>query len=421
MTMDNDTTPRAPARGRRRIRGLAVAGVAGAVALALATPVGALLPMLDGGSESPAMEEPADGGVWVPPVESDVPAPPPPPPAPAPEPAPSPAPAPAPTPEPAPAPAPAPAAASAPAPAPAAEPAPSPGQGETTEQRARRQLAEAIADVRELLADPACRAFIDGGVRDEGNALDLFNEMVASTNPRAINNDYLYDDGSFARGGRLADEGNRPVLEVYRRFHEETVPPDTYNRPTGGDYAYQLTPRQARALIVLHELRHITGTLDGTHNGNPVGENEDTITRCILAAQRVGGPIQATAPPDPLPVNNDPIILPIIHPIPDEDPLPESDEPQLLVPDLTIVGEDGSVLEGGEVYDPNLDPDYPPADPTGPYCWPEDCVYPDDPGGVPFDPGYGGGGGGGISDPDWGWDDWDYGDDGYAPEEELAS
>jgi hypothetical protein len=135
-------------------------------------------------------------------------------------------------------------------------------------------------------------------VLDEGNALDLFNEMVAATNPRAINNDYLYDDGSYARGGRLADEGNRPVLEVYRPFHEETVLPETYNRSSGGDYAYQLTPRQARALVVLHELRHITGTLDGTHNGNPVGENEDLVTRCILAAQRVGGPIQVTAPPD---------------------------------------------------------------------------------------------------------------------------
>jgi len=275
--------------------------------------------------------------------------------------------------------------------------------------------------VRELLADPACRAFIDGAVLDEGNALDLLIEMAAATNPRAINNDYRYDDGStFAAGGRLPDEGFRPVLEVYRRFHEETVPPETYNRSTGGDYRYQLTPRQARAMIVLHELQHITGALDGTHNGSLAGANEDIITRCILAAQRVGGPIQVTAPPDQLPTIDTPIIPIIIHPIPDEEPLPESDEPQLLVPDLVIRGGDGSVLEGGEVYDPNLDPDYPPIE-EGPYCWPEDCVYPDDPGGVPFDPGYGGGGGGGISDPDWGWDDWDYGDGEYAPEEELAS
>ncbi|HEY7072929.1 MAG TPA: hypothetical protein VH479_22565 [Acidimicrobiales bacterium] len=419
--MDNhDTTSRAPARGRRRRRGLVMAGVAGAVALGLAAPVGALRPMLDGGWDGPAIEEPYDGGVWVPPVESDVPAPPPPPPAPAPTPAPAPAPAPA--AEPAPAPAPDPAPAAEPTPAPAAEPDPGQAQGETQEQRARRQLAEAIADVRELLADPACRAFIDGAVLDEGNALDLFNAMVAATDPRAINNDYTYDDGStFARGGRLPDEGNRPVIEVYRRFHEETVPPELYNRPTGGDYAYQLTPRQARALTLLHELRHITGTLDGTHNGSLAGENEDTITRCILAAQRVGGPVQVTAPPDQLPTIDTPIIPTVIPPFPENDPLPESDEPQLLVPDLVIRGGDGSVIEGGEVYDPNLDPDYPPADPTGPYCWPEDCVVPDDPGGVPFDPGYGGGGGGDISGPDWGWDDWDYGDGEYAPEEELAS
>jgi hypothetical protein len=411
--MDNhDMTSRATARGRRRFRGLVIAGVAGAAALGLAAPVGALVPMLDGGWDGPAVEEPYDGGVWVPPVESDVPAPPPPPPAPAPAPAPDPAPAPA--------PAPAPVAEPAPAPAPAPDPGQTQVQGETREQRARRQLAEAIADVRELLADPACRAFIDGAVLDEGNALDLFNEMVAATNPRAINNDYNYDDGAYARGGRLVDEGNRPVLEVYRPFHEDTVLPETYNRSTGGDYAYQLTPRQARALVVLHELRHITGTLDGTHNGNPVGENEDIVTRCILAAQRVGGPIQVTAPPDQLPTIDSPIIPTIIPPFPEEEPLPESDEPQLLVPDLVIRGGDGSVLEGGEVYDPNLDPDYPPSDPTGPYCWPEDCISPDDPGDVPFDPGYGGGGGGEISDPDWGWD-WGYDDGEYAPEEELAS
>jgi hypothetical protein len=282
-------------------------------------------------------------------------------------------------------------------------------------------MAEAIADVRELLADPVCRAFIDGGVQDEGNALDLFNEMVASTNPRAIYNSYLEDDGSaFARGGRLADEGNRPVLVVFRAFHETTVPPELYNRPSGGDYAYQLTPRQARALIVLHELRHITGTLDGTHNGNPIGENEDTVRACIPAAQPVGGSVEVRAPQDRLPTIDGPIIVPIVPPFPEER-LSESDEPVLLVPDLTIIGEDGSVIEGGDVYDPNLDPDYPATDPTGPYCWPEDCVYPDAPGGEPYDPGYGGGGGGGSTDPDWGWDDWDYGEGDYEPEEELAA
>ena len=191
--MHDDATgrPHPSARSRPRRRRLLAAAIAGAVTLGVAAPAGALL-----------LESALDSGAWwqAPPgVEDDTVSTAPVEPAPA---------------EPAPAP-------------------PAPPQDERAQQ-AERQMQEAIDDVRALLADPRCAAYIGGTPDEPGHPLDVFNAMVAADNPRAIYNTWSEDHGtSWAIGGRLDDEGGRPVIQVFRRFHEVEVPAWTYNRVSG--------------------------------------------------------------------------------------------------------------------------------------------------------------------------------------------
>jgi hypothetical protein len=406
----------APADHPPRLRGrrLSIAGVIGVLILGLAAPASALLPMLD---EGPG---PADS-YWTPdpgPVNEVSPG--------------------VPTPEqqpPAPTPAPPP---QDPSPSPAA-PAP-PALDQAT---ADAQLSQALRDARAALANPDCAALIGRWPNNYPTgltALDVLDTIAAALNPRQLANDWTGSNGdAWAAGGPLGS-GPAGSIEVYRRFHEarpgveytlvrngETFVytlEDTYNTYSR-DYIYSLTAEEFRALAVLHELRHVQGSLDGNHNGSLAAANEAIIDACFPNARRQPNPTydatHITAPPEPIPLALPPLdngtgggggggAGPVEN--------PHGSDPRIIVDgteldggyysdDPVIRGEDGSVVDGGTV---GPYPDPPEESWEPPYedpCYPDGCYdpYP----GEPYDPGYGGGGigggGGGVWYPenDDGW------------------
>jgi len=380
--MDDKQAP-----ARRHARWLVAATAAGALTLGLAAPAGALRPPVDDiydpvysydpPSDFPVATTP-EYPLTPPPAQDPVPAPAPPaPPAPAPPPAPDPQPAPTPAP-----------------------------QTETAQQKAERQINEAIEDVRRLLADPACAALIGRWPNNYPtglSALDVF-EAILAANPRQFFNEYNDTLGNAFAGSTPVGSGPAGTIAVFKPFHEAEpgvqytitvngapftfMIEDTYNTYTR-DYSYQLTGREFRALALLHELRHIQGNLDQTHNADPSrpseAENEAIVDKCFPNATRVPRPPETQvrpAVPDLLPE----LPAPVINGLPDADPgepplNPHGSDPVITVDgqelpggyysdDPVIRGEDGSVIEGGEVG-PYPDP-------------PADTGVSDD----PYDPGY---------------------------------
>ena len=406
---------------RRRARRAGL-GLAAAAFVALAHVTGsvgtahALRPIDDGGGggyESPP---------YVPPYQPPAP---PPAPAPAPDPAPAataPAPAPAPDPAPAPAPDPAPAPAPTPAPSPEATPGdpsgtadPSAEPPETRRQRADRQRQETIDAVKRLLEDDRCAAFI--GISTETfpessqpiTARDIFERLLQRPGGIVDQFDTYYKDdapdGSKGYTFASADgDEAQGTITLYKPFHDVLVRPSGYNTYRG-ETGYILTPEQNRALVLLHELRHLMGTLSADHNGDKKGEDEATIAKCIPDAETT---MVVHAPQDPIPTNPDIPDIPIQVPVPQPDPLPSSDDPIIdFGSDCPVIrGEDGTIIDGGECGDPGESElpelgdccDEVPGDPGDsgdPWdpCWLYGCLPPDS--GIPYDPGYGGGDGGG--------------------------
>jgi hypothetical protein len=320
-------------------------------------------------------------------------------------------------------------------------------QGETAQQRAQRLLDQAIADVRALLADEDCAMWLAfGEVGAETQPLDpqtALNDFNAIVNARLHN---LYNQRDPEPGHALTLAAAGPVgsgpnadLYIYEPFYAEDfdsgifqqtplrVTYNTYNH----DYVYQLTPRQVRALTLLHEYRHAAGTLNGSHNGDPdsaasraaaiVAGNEEIIERC-LHARRDPNPTWVTAPPDPIelaPIDGIPTTIDPITPAPLPPPPPRDGEGDVTIgplegePGYREPSPDAPVIDPSDAQ-PVVLPDNPvppvPADPgpTEPGC-PTGCLDPDDGYDDPYDPGYDYGG----DDPyDYGGDDpYDYGGD----------
>ena len=295
-----------------------------------------------------------------------------------------------------------------------------PVQGETEQQRAQRLLDQAIADVRAALADPDCATWISWS-SDPDVALAEFNTVVNAQNPRQFFNHYdrthAQRPRTLAAAGNVGDRANGEMY-VYRPFFSEQFdgpdfqtaasPPNNYNSYTR-DYIYRLTPRQVRALTLLHEYRHLVGSQNGEDNGTFGAENESIIDNCLRNARRQpGNPTYIRAPQDPIeiaPIDGFPTtILVPPAPVPPPPPPPGDGEG-----DVTI-----GPLEGEPGFE-QPPPDAPVIDPSDAQpviLGPTAPSAPTDPGADPGndDPGYDSG----YDDPgyDSGYDDPGY-DSGY--------
>jgi hypothetical protein len=406
--------------------------VAGALALGLATPVAALLPIPDEASyDRPEPMPVPDDGYWQP--------------APSPEPPES-APAEPPAPEPQPSyqpgggygteydtgteynvPATESDASSGTVP-----PAPEPGataeeQGQISEEEATRQTEAALNEaVRLMKLFNDCKWLIGTSEPEIGPPVYPWDRLEELRRDTRVADTYQMagPDGTPARIGPLDRPGVLPVLQIFQEFHANPSREllyrsfgDGQNRPMV-DYMFEslggtITPDEFRALVILHELAHLTGAL-GDH-GSPANYavgwkfSSDVFTKCIRGDRKPTEPAPTRRDDDEsvndgLPDTDDGFwgLDPSGNP---GDP-GESEDPQGFDTDLTIRGGDGSVVEGGNVGDPNLEePNY--DDPCDPFydsnpnglCGSDPGGYGEPDPGEPYDPGYGGG--------DWGGgDDW---------------
>ena len=370
---DTDKRPSPPGRRRRRPLGLA-AMAAGALLLGVAAPVAALLPIdaempwFDGGYE-PA---PADGGVWVPPPSevSD---------APAPEPAPAPAPDPAPAPPPAP---------------PVPEPEP---QGGTSQQVLKDAVDAALA----MLAGGPCATHVgnspDYPISNAEAPADVLRAL--SRNPDQLVNrsqeERVGSDGGAIVAAANGDGATGTITVYWGFFRLNPSGPNvinSYNTYSGG-FLYRLTPVEWRAMVLLHELMHLQGTLAADHGGNEVAAEEAIIAACIPNAAREPVVTVPSGPPDPIPLGPTDIIDPWLNP-PVLLPPPPSDPGDSEFPEIGVCCDE---VDPGDSEFPEI----------GECC--DEVIVPDDD--VPYDPvprpgyddggWYGGGGGGGSEFDHW--------------------
>jgi hypothetical protein len=217
-------------------------------------------------------------------------------------------------------------------------------------------------------------------------------------------------------------------------FSKAALPPNNYNSYSR-DYIYRLTPREVRALALLHEYRHLAGSYNGERNGTEGPANEAIIDHCLpLARKQLGNPTYIRAPQDPIeiaPIDGFPTTI-IVSPAPAPPPPgpgagdveigplegePGYEEPD---PDAPVIDPSDAtpVILGPETGTvppppPAAPPSDPPSDPPPP-AGSNPGSYPgSDPGYDPSaDPGYDPGYGDGSDDPGY---DPGYGDGGYDP------
>jgi hypothetical protein len=210
------------------------------------------------------------------------PAPPPPPPPPAPDPAPTPPPPPppaptppppdpAPTPPPSPDPGPTP-----PPPVPPVPPTPNPGPAPAPTPLRSPELDRALRDARtDLLLDAQCLSLISG---PNGDAY----AVLVAIDPKIVESRRPKPGSESAIADATSNTGVNGVLRVFRPFYRITyansgILPDYRRR----DLVRRPTADEMRALVILHELAHITGANDHPA-GDPDREFNDLILkRCL--------------------------------------------------------------------------------------------------------------------------------------------
>jgi hypothetical protein len=253
-----------------------------------------------------------------------------------------------------------------------------------------------------MLANGPCAQFIgnspDYPISNAEAPLDVLNKLAAD--PAKLRNryDFVRRDGDKVVIAAADGDGAAGRMEVYWHFfHLNPEGPNvqaSYNT-FAGDMAYRLTVVQWRALVLLHELAHIQGTLAADHGGDEVGFEQAVIENCIPNAVREPAIVIRPGPPDPIeiaPIDGIGTVVPPIF-VPPSDP-GDSEYPEL-----------GDCCE--EVPDPG-DSEYPE---LGDCCEEVPGDWYEDEGDVPFDPGYGGGD---YVDPDWG----DWGGGGWGGEDD---
>ncbi|HKE74540.1 MAG TPA: hypothetical protein VKB57_13045 [Acidimicrobiales bacterium] len=324
-----------------------------------------------------------------------------------------------------------------------------------TSVQLRQETKDALAGARAALANGPCASLL-GSTESGETALQILDTL---TDPNRAEGKGKIDDDPFTLGktsdgkpamavtedagdaGRGAvGKGSGGTIHLFKQFHDLDLSqsPDFYNATASFDgKQYQLTQAEGRIMVVLHELMHLTGALNGDHVAvehmdqravdrvlNGVSAvHERIVADCIPGAKRVDKPAQPGGGTPPR-SNDD------ATPVPGgdggvggaDDPLPESDLPTVDFDDPhgsdpVITGEDGSELPGGYYSDDPVitgeDGSVIPGGEVGP--------YPDEPD-VPVDPGYGGGD---VLGPDWCCDYGGYGGyggygDEYWFEAELA-
>ena len=165
-------------------------------------------------------------------------------------------------------------------------------QDETAAQ-ANRDTNDALDDaMRFLNQSGTCRGFIGDSPQGEDAATVLKN--VRQAVPPRIKDNYNQEDRDeqgrpvFARAP--VGQGSAGTIYIFKAFHTDAaaVDPSYYNvADSSTDTMYFINRYQIQVMVILHELMHLTGKLDGGHNRNEAGINEAIIKNCIPGAQRV--------------------------------------------------------------------------------------------------------------------------------------
>jgi hypothetical protein len=306
-----------------------------------------------------------------------------------------------------------------PDPGPLAEPAPAPAPADP----ARQQVDDAIREAsRMLYAYPGCLNTISG--REPGNGEDALTVLSRLNEGRFGGGDgKLLDHGD--QSGPLGapasvpegaiGAGSNARIDLYRQFHDDPTADDFYrafgdhqNRPLVdamfAAFGGPPSPTEWRALILLHEVMHLTGSLPGDHYDNAGFENFNSVIfmNCVRAGVNPNSGGGASPEPQPVPAPTAPAVGPTTGAADGGGDLPTSDDPVIDFgsDDPVITGEDGTPIDGGDVGEAYGDPAG--ADAYGDPCYPYGCVD-DDLGDLPYDPGYGGGGGPDFPGPDEDW------------------
>jgi hypothetical protein len=180
---------------------------------------------------------------------------------------------------------------------------------ETPAAKAARETRDAIDKAKDYVKDGRCLGFI-GNYADGNDASSIINALDASVPPRIVDkhaqderrtiNGKQYPIAADVRGGSNGTgvgAGAAGTLTLYKAFHDAPAYPATFYNVSedSDDQMYVLTKEQWRAMIVLHELMHLTGNLDGSHNGNLAALQEGIVKNCIPDAERK--PFTADSPP----------------------------------------------------------------------------------------------------------------------------
>jgi hypothetical protein len=308
---------------------------------------------------------------------------------------------------------------------------PTDGDGDAAARAARyaEDTNNALDLVQLKLRDQHCAYLVDGR---NGSARDVLQQLIA----RQRNNPGIVDRGDvrfvnpttgrevFAQAPVGA--GGNGTITLYRLFHNPPSSPNSLFGTGGGAFMRSLDPlpygiigpdptlgaAEARAVVILHELAHLTGALDHGDEG-ATAFNRKLLSDCLRGLGKDPIPTPLPAPRQGTGGSGDDGGGFLELPSTPSEPLPESDDPQIPVADAPVlVLPDGRRIDEGEIGEaPDDDPGYGGDD--GPYCGDycgDDGGYDD---GGYDDGGYGGGGGGG------GWDDgdWDWGDGGWGGED----
>jgi hypothetical protein len=294
-------------------------------------------------------------------------------------------------------------------------------QQEVSDEQAAAETKKAVDEALRLLKEfPECEKLIGGEQPAVGPPVYASNVLEILRKDDKIAD--LPGLSSSAWAQAPVGKGAGGVLMLFKEFHTE--PPkknatDLYKSFGDGskyrpmvDYMFTslggtITPEELRAFIVLHELAHLMGTLPAERDPMTLQVldqvkvwefNSSIFTNCTRA-------IQARklfqSPPSR---GHGPWVGEEEAPLPEPDPLPESELPVVdFGSDCPVIRDEaGNVIDGGDCGDPGEselpvlgdccdevvpDPGDSELPELGDCC---DEVFPDDPG-EPFDPGFGGG------------------------------
>jgi hypothetical protein len=132
------------------------------------------------------------------------------------------------------------------------------------------EVKKVAEKVKKALADDACNAFVSGKQPKASDARTTFatNTIVEKPNRTAPN-----DPGAFASiGPKDLGRGSGGKITTWKPFHSDSILTENRDKSKAYRPLYNLIKdydvRQLRALLLIHELGHIQGSVPADHRGS---------------------------------------------------------------------------------------------------------------------------------------------------------